>query len=287
MTASCLHDYELDYRCLDLRVDSISNRTIRGVVVPYERWQRVPDDDSMRARKRRPRKGRIAPPGAGRFREKVRRGAIKMPTSDELFGDTFSQALEEQGIHDVRALINHNPNSVVGQLSDRSLRLKNVGDNLNFELDLPENSVGNKVIDKLNDSEDKRLGMSVGFKRYGRKSNVIRKNYDQDLPDSVIEKDFTFSPDETRAIETVETASIQTPNLQTGLLDGSDYVEGVHVPTGRQWRVYFQLDLREVSILVDTQPAWQGTFAELGTGNPTNLTGVRDRQIIMAGLGIV
>ena len=285
MTAYCSHDSELDYRSYDLRVDSLTSGTLRGVAIPYERWQRVNDDASLRAR--RPKRiGRIRPPGATRFREKVRDGGFRLPKPEDTFGDAFAEALHEQGIHDVQALVNHDRSNVLGSMSKKSLRLKNVDKSLQFELDLPNTPAGNKVLDKLNAKDDRRLGMSVGFKRFGSRSNIVRKNFEQNLSDELVEQGLDV-PDELRATEEVTGESTKTPDLQTGLLDGSDYVEAVHVPTGRNWRVFFQIDMREISVLVDRDPAWEGTFAELGKGAPQNLAGARERQIIMAGLGVV
>lgn len=280
----CLqHDRELTFRILDVRVDAINDRTIRGVAVPFEKWQRIPDSADMRARKRPRKSGRINPPGASRFREKVRRGAIKLPTGDQVFGDAFEQALREQGIHDIKGLVNHNTDNVLSRLSDGGLKLSQKNDNLNFEMIIPDTSLGNKVLDDMSKQADRSLKMSIGFKRKGRRSNIVRKNYDK-IDDATAEKEFLF-PEEQRAVTNVGLLDERVPELQDGLLDGSDYFEGINPPTGRRWTVYFQLDIREISILTpDVKPAWEGTFAEMGAGLPTNKA--RFREIDMLGMGI-
>ena len=284
MPMSLQHDNsELTYRLYDLRIDASYDRSIRGVAVPFERWQRVPESSDMRARKRPRKIGRISPPGASRFREKVRRGAIKLPTGDQVFGDAFEQALKDQGIHDIQGLVNHDTNNVLSRLSDGGLKLSQKNDNLNFEMVLPENKLGNKVLEGLNSQPDRNLKMSIGFKRRGRRSNIVRKNYDK-LDDTIAEKEFKF-PEEERAVTNISALDERVPELQQGLLDGSDYFEGVNPPTGRRWTVYFQLDIREISVLTpDVEPAWQGTYAELGTGTPPNKS--RYREIDLLGMGI-
>lgn len=273
---------ELDYRGFDLRVDALTDRRISGVAIPYERWQRVPDDPNMRAKGRRPRRRpRNNVPGASRFREKVRDGSIRLPTLDDTFKDSFAESLREQGIHDIKALINHDPKQSLGKLSDGSLKLSNKNKNLNFEIDLPDNASGNRVLESLDESDDRSLAMSVGFRRRGKRSNVVRKDYRLDEPtDDLFDKDY---PIEERAIKTVPASDNRTPKLQSGLLDGSDYVEAFHPPTGRQWTVYFQLDLREVSVLIDTKPAWEGTYVTTGKQLNKNW---RDRVLDMVGLRV-
>ena len=280
MTQSYCPSDELDFRSYAMRVDALSDRRLSGIAIPFERWQRVPDDPNLRAKGRRPRRPRNVP-GAARFREKVREGAIKLPNLDDTFKDSFDQALRDQGIHDVHALINHDPHQPLGRLSDGKLKLSSEDKSLKFQLELPDNSNGDKVLESINDSDDRSLAMSVGFKRRGKRSNVVRKDYRLDEPtDDQVDKDYST---EKRAVETVPASDIRTPKLQTGFLDGSDYIEAFHPPTGRQWTVYFQLDLREVSVLLGRQPAWEGTYATTGKQLNKNW---RDRVLDMVGLRV-
>ena len=279
MTQSCC----LNYLDTTLEIRATANRTISGVVVPYERWQRVTTPDSLRRRRRGYRAPNV--PGSFRFREKVKRKAIKAPDLDNAFDSAFSEALGEDR-HNIRALINHDPNQPLGDLASKSLRLKNTDQGLNFQLDLPENDSGDKILKAINSRRDRKLRMSVGFKRRGRKSNVKKVTFaDQDLID----------PDEMRARVAVMSSTdfeARVPDqLQEGLLDGSDYVEGLGITdngdiSGYNWRVYFNLDVREVSVLTpNVRPAWEGTVATLG-GDPVANPDYRDRVIDMVKLNV-
>ena len=279
MTAS----YCLNYLDTTLEIRATANRTISGVVVPYERWQRVKTTPDSDQRRRRFKRGRRAPnvPGSFRFREKVKRKAIKAPNLD----DAFDQAFDEAGGHNIRALINHDPDQFLGDVASRSLRLKNTDRSLNFELDLPETDSGNKILSAITNKSDRKLRMSIGFKRRGKKSNIKKVTFaDGDL----------IEPDELRArvqvMSSVDFEARVPDQLQDGLLDGSDYVEGLGITdngdiSGYNWRVYFNLDVREVSVLTpNVQPAWEGTVVELGSGDPMSNPAYRERELLLARL---
>ena len=54
-------------------------------------------------------------------------------------------------------------------------------------------------------------------------------------------------------------------NLQEGMLEGSDFVESQgRVHGGMPWRVYKQLDLREITFLIGFEPAHEGVGGKLG-----------------------
>ena len=150
MTVSLQRDDELTYRAFDLSLNALTGRHLKGIAVPFERWQRISAYDDGLSPITTRRRGSRNVAGANKFREKVRRGAIKVPDPTTAFDDAFSDALRDQGVHDIEALVNHDRSNPLGKLSTGNFRLKNVGDNLTFELELPNNTLGDAVLADIN-----------------------------------------------------------------------------------------------------------------------------------------
>ena len=275
MTSSPRCNLSLEYRAFGIQ-PAVANRTVRGVCIPYERWQRIGLPDNGQ-------RGRWYWGGSDyHYREKVRREAVRLEDIEEAYGEAFRAALKRKGLHDVAASIDHKPQGF-GRMSDGNIRFKNTSESLNFEIDLPETPAGNRVLTAIQDAPDGNIGVSIGFRRKGRKSNIVRKHYDQvdqDQIDQDLQTKLLPAGVEQRATVDVGADSVRAPEQQEGELEGSDYFEGVAVTQGRQFRVYFTVDLREVSLLVKIKPRWEGVFAQLGTGDPVDPQwGWRQRQL--------
>lgn len=225
-TASC----SLDYRSYSLRATGGTDRTIRGVAIKYESWQRVADRDTR------------AIAGSSRLREKIASGAVR---------------IEDLPVN-VRALVNHREEQYLGGSKSGALSLENKDNALAFELTLPRTRLADDVLGLM--ESEQQLPVSIGFLSRGRRSNVKVIDFDDEALEKAIE-----TPN--RGSEKVTPLDNTEINLQAGKLQGSDFVEGRNVKTGRSWRVYKSLDLREISILYGLAPAWEGVYArqdELG-----------------------
>ena len=156
-------------------------------------------------------------------------------------------------MHKVKALVNHNPEKYLGSTAS-SLKLKTNEQGLDFEITVPQTSLGNDMV-ALAQAEG-ALPVSVGFVGLGRKSNIFKKP---------IEATRAAVVDEPAPPKELE-LELPLPKVQPAdqLLDGSDYTEGVDPRTKIRWRVYHTLDLREISLLQGLDPAWQGVTAKIG-----------------------
>ena len=241
---------QLDYRSYSLRTTGVTDRVVRGVAARYEFWQRVAD------------KGTRAYAGSSRLREKIATGAIK-----------------PEDLPNVKALVNHKKTEYLGGSKSGVLSLANKNNTLTFELNVPRTRLGDDILGML--EAEQQLPVSVGFLSRGRKSNVKIIDFDdEDL------ENFIDSPVENRAVEKVTPLDSTQINLQIGELDGSDFVEGRNPKTGRSWRVYKQLDLREVSILYGLDPAWSGVYVrqdELGNKRKRSLAHAELELLCLAG----
>ena len=253
---------DLEYRTVGLAVretaTSTNGNVVRGTAVVFERWQKVAQRDAR------------AVAGESHKREKVTVASVNLPDLSEFVNDALDQELRKTH-NDVRALINHDNDKYLGSMFKRSLKFTKTDRSLDFELTVPETTLGNDLLGIMR-NESGAVAMSVGFVSKGRKSNTKTVNMD-DEP----------TTDDTTAGK--KTTIDNTPiNLQNGKLDGSDYVEGINVKTGRNWRVYKNFDLREISFLVGQEPAWQGVYAQIGSGKPVPSSADqarRERELIM------
>ena len=247
MTQCFSHD--LEYRTVDLAIREVSpmpdGNVVRGTAIVFERWQRVAALDAR------------AVAGSARRREKIVVASIKLPDLSDIINNALDQELKRQH-NDIRALVNHNPDKYLGSMFNRSLKLNKTADTLDFELTVPKTTVGNDLIAIL--ANETVVAMSVGFKSKGSKSNIKQIDFD----DSAIEKEL----EKTGGITKTNILDNTPINLQEGRLNGSDYVEGINVRSGRNWRVYKSFDLREISFLIGQEPAWQGVYGQLGSGKP-------------------
>ena len=176
--------------------------------------------------------------------------------------------------------VNHDQTQYLGSMFKRSLKLTKTQDSLDFELSVPKTPLGDTAMGIL-ENEGGVLSTSIGFVSRGKKSNIKKVDVDEKTLEKVLSG-------ESRANVTIATPLDSTEiNLQTGRLDGSDYVESKgRVNGGRPWRVYRSLDLREISLLIGVDPAHEGVFAEKGTGKPqlTNDQQARARVLTMVKL---
>lgn len=224
MTACC----SLDYRCYSLRATGENDRTIRGVAIRYESWQRVADTDTR------------AIAGSSRLREKIASGAVR---------------IEDLPVN-VRALVNHRDEQYLGGSKSGALSLENKDNTLTFELTLPRTRLADDVLGLM--ESEQQLPVSIGFLSRGRGSNVKVINFDDEALEKAIENNNPNEPANPEKATPLDDTEI---SLQAGRLNGSDFVEGRNVKTGRSWRVYKSLDLREISILYGLEAAWQGVYA--------------------------
>ena len=263
------YSHDLDYRTLDLTVREVSptdnGNVVRGTAVVFERWQKVAEADTR------------AVAGESRKREKVTVAAINLPDLSEFVNDALDRELRKTH-NDIRALVNHDPDRYLGSMFNRSLKLTKTADSLDFELTVPRTTNGNDLLAILA-NEGGLIAMSVGFKSRGSKSNVKQIDFDDDELEAELEA--------TRAVVNKTNPLDNTPiNLQEGKLNGSDYVEGINVKSGRNWRVYRSFDLREISFLIGQEPAWAGVYGQLGSGRPepTPQQQARQRELTMVEL---
>ena len=199
---------------------------IHGTAILFETWQKVAEA------------GQAAYSGSERLREKIARGALRIDVSDQ----------QSSFVHTIKTLINHDPQKYLGS-SKTSLKLKQTDQGLDFEITVPQTTLGMDTI-ALAKAEG-TLPVSIGFVGRGRKSKVAKKPLaaqDADTPPG--EKDLGQTQPQT-----------QPPDQ---LLDGSDFTEGIDQRNGIRWRVYHTIDLREISILQGLDPAWRGVSAKTG-----------------------
>ena len=253
MTASLMLN-QLDYRSATLVARAVEDsgpdaRIIRGTAIVFERWQRVAESDQR------------ATSGSSGKREKIVADAVRIPDLGSIANAAMDLALKAT-FREIRGQVNHNPQRYLASMFKRSLRLNKTDESLDFEMTIPRTRDGDDVLAIL-ENDGGELPASVGFLSRGRKSNIKKINFS----DEALEEAIAKATDE-RAVEEVTPMDSTEINLQEGRLDGSDFVEGVATKAGRQWRVYKSFDLREISLLIGVDPAWQGVSAQLGTGKP-------------------
>ena len=212
---------QLEYRSYALRATGGADRLVRGVAIRYESWQKVAD------------KGTKAYAGSSRLREKIATGAIRL-----------------EDIPKIKALVNHRDTKYLGS-TDSNLKLDNRDNTLRFELTIPRTSLGDDVLGIL--EAEQQMPVSIGFLSRGLKSNIK-------IIDLANDDELEKSLNDSGAAKTVTPVDTTEINTQAGRLDGSDYVEGRNPRTGRSWRVYKSLDIREISILYGLDPAWSGVY---------------------------
>ena len=259
-------DADLEYRTTDFTVREVSpgpgGNVVRGTAIVFERWQRVAAADAR------------AVAGGSRKREKVTTLSVDLPDLSEFVNEAVDAELRKR-YNDVRALVNHDSQRYLGSMFKRSLKLTKTAETLDFELTVPETTDGNNMLAIMR-NENGVIATSVGFVSKGRNSNVKQIDFDDD--------DLEAELGDTRAVVNNTNVLDKTPiNTQEGKLNGSDYVEGVNVKNGRNWRVYRSFDLREISFLIGQEPAWQGVYGQLGSGRPepTPQQQARQRELDM------
>ena len=259
---------QLEYRTLELTVREMPSggeNVVRGTAVVFEKWQQVATGDAR------------AVSGSSRKREKITSEAVRLPDLADIVNEAIDQELRQQH-NDIRALVNHNPDRYLGSFFNRSLKLEKTDESLDFELTVPRTSDGNDLLAIL-ENDGGRIPMSVGFKAKGRKSNIKQIDFSDD------ELEAELNGGAQRAVRKTGVLDNTPINLQEGRLDGSDYVEGNNVKSGRNWRVYRSFDLREISFLIGQEPAWQGVYGQLGSGKPDpNQQARRARELAMVEL---
>ena len=245
-------DLCLTYRAFPCEIRSITNdtsgRIIKGRAILFERWQRAPETNE-----------RMEQRGSYYGREKFTHESVRVPDLSEVVNNAMDKALKRT-YHDVKALVNHDQQKYLGSMFKRSLRLEKNKEGLDFEMSVPNTSLGNDLIGII-ENEGGQVSTSIGFLGEGKGSNIKKVMVDDKAFDNVIEG--RANVEVATPLDNVEI------NLQEGKLNGSDYVESMgKVPSGRPWRVYKSLDLREISFLIGVEPAHEGTFAQLGSGKP-------------------
>lgn len=245
---------ELTYRSCNLAIrditDAPNGRVIRGTAIVFERWQRVAEADTRDYS------------GSSGMREKVTSDAVELPDLSDIVNEAMDKALKEVA-NDVRALVNHDPERYLGSMYNRSLKLNKTQDSLDFELNVPKTSAGNDLLAVM-ENEGGNIPASVGFVSRGKNSNIKRINFD----DEALEEAITKPSDKRAVVENVSPLDSTEINTQTGKLAGSDYIEGIGVKSGKKWKIFKRLDLREISLLIGHSPAWQGVYGQLGAGAP-------------------
>ena len=247
----------MEYRAINCELravgDSPDSRKIRGRAILFEKWQRVATGDER------------AISGSSGKREKITSQAVRLPDLSEIVNEAMDAELKKV-YRDVVMQVDHDQNKYLGSMFRRSLKLTKTDEVLDFELDVPETTVGNDLLAIMR-NEGGNLTTSIGFAGRGKKSNVKKIDFE----DEALEGDFLAE----RAVVRDTTPLDKTPlNLQEGKLSGSDFVEGVGITknkkvSGVDWIVFRSLDLREISILTpNREPAHSGVFAQLGAGTP-------------------
>ena len=220
----------MEYRSFECRADA-SDMTISGVCILFERWQRVAQA------------GQAAYAGSDGTREKILETSIRIDADGKPFVGTTYRYKKPRPI---KAIVNHNEGLYLAS-TDSSLKLKKTKTGLEFLLGLPNTNRGRDIAELA--KAEGSLPVSVGFIGRGRRSKIKRKP--------------VVSDDPRKTEQEIDALPLQTqPPDQP--LDGSDWVEGYDANTGRKWRAYFSLDLRELSILEGLDPAWEGVTASPG-----------------------
>ena len=259
----------MEYRAINCELravgDSPDSRKIRGRAILFEKWQRVGTLDDERATA-----------GSSGKREKITSEAVRLPDLSEIVNEAMDSELKKT-YRDVVAQVDHNPDKYLGSMFRRSLKLTKTEDYLDFELSVPDTTVGNDLL-AIIQNEGGNLATSIGFVGRGRKSNIKKIDFEADELESAIDG-------ELRAVKTTTPLDKTPLNLQEGKLSGSDFVEGVGITknkkvSGVDWIVFRSLDLREISILTpNREPAHSGVFAQLGAGTPQVARQARQREL--------
>lgn len=171
--------------------------------------------------------------GSAGTREKIVVDAIRVPNLVNELDDLF-----------IKMLANHDQTQYLGSTRSGALKLFKTASSLNFRLALPGTTLAKDI--KAMIVAEKALPVSVGFVERGPRSNVKTKRMTDTSEAGIKELDAEPLP------------------TQSGRLNGSDWVQGTDPETGRTWRVYKSLDVREISILSGPDPAWSGTHAVIG-----------------------
>ena len=250
----------LEYRTFECRAvsDDPSERIISGKAILFERWNKVAD------------KGTRWDSSSYWRREKFTHESVRVPDLSEIVNEAADRALRK--VHrDIQARVNHDQQKYLGSMFNRSLKLTKTDESLDFELRVPNTSVGNDLLGVMQ-NEGGTIKTSIGFHGRGKNSNIKRIDVDDATMEAVLSG-------ESRANVSVATPLDNTEiNLQEGKLDGSDYVESLgRVQGGRSWRVYKSLDLREITFLIGFEPAHEGVGGKIG-GLPTSVS-QRSREI--------
>ena len=163
---------DLEYRSIGLAVRGVDSapegNVIRGTAIVFEKWQKVAQLDAR------------ASAGESRKREKVVSEAVNIPDLSEIVNEAIDAELRRQ-FHEVRALVNHDADKYLGSMFKRSLRFTKTDKSLDFELTVPNTTLGNDLLGIMK-NEGGQIAMSVGFVSKGRKSNTKTVNVD-DEPD--------------------------------------------------------------------------------------------------------
>jgi HK97 family phage prohead protease len=99
---------ERRFLSFELRSEATDENKLVGIAAPYGTWSQVL---------------------FGRFREKIERGA-------------FDRSLKENNI---KALLQHDPNQLLGRTGSQTLRLSSTDQGLAFELDIPNHDIGYRL----------------------------------------------------------------------------------------------------------------------------------------------
>lgn len=238
---------------LSLRQDSQPTAFAVKGFIPYEQYATVDADNTRQ--------------GFGRGREKIAKfafkDAVKAAQPDEfaldlseLFetvvkltnkGITSQQiaaALDGDAPLVTRArrphidlLIDHNPKLRLASTEDKTLRLQDTEEGLYYYAKILPSRAADVLM--LAHERGNVGGSSFGYQRNGE--TTVTRDAD--------EQPETLVPLEARQTNT--------------RLDGSDYVHGVDAQTKRPWTVLKRVDLREVSVLRFSPPAYKNATAQL------------------------
>ena len=217
---------DIKINTIESRQEDGGNGRLEGTAAPFERYATI---------------------GTGRNRksEKIRRGAFKRriaelnaPASETLL------TVDARQPNDIKALVDHNPQQLLGRLSRqvKTLRLREADVGLLFQLDLPATTLGADI--RALAVAGLLAGVSIGFLSSGSTSKIIENKPDFLLQDSI--------PVGGLAAAELEDSSV--------LMDGSDSVRGMSANNdGSRFEIFFGIDLREISILTGSNPAYPHT----------------------------
>ena len=242
----------LEYRTCSIRASQIEDRIIRGTAALYEVWQRVAVAEPLATDQRTTEQRAWS--GSSGMREKVAEGAVRLERIEAEHGYWAGERARAR----IKALVNHSNEQYLGNTGSGALKLQNKDQQLQFELTVPETQLGNDVLAMMR--AEGELGVSIGFVARGRKSNIKRINFRDN------ELESKLGQSQRASVVTVTPMDSTDLPVQEGVLDGSDYVEGIGIDnnnrvSGRNWRVYKSFAVTEVSLLVGKAPAWEGTTA--------------------------